>query len=372
MHIALISRRFDPAGGGTERDLVITARLLARAGQQITIYANEIRASSAEFRVRSVGGPSLSRALALLTFAKSAAGVARRDGVDLVLSFARILDADILRSGGSAHSSYVRAARRWQGRAEAVAMRVSLYHRAQIAVERRGYASARLKKVIAVSDLVRRDLIETFRLDPAKVVTLYNGVDLDRFKPAADGVTHREMRRELGIPDGVRAAAFVGNGFARKGLRFLIEAWPALNSDAYLVVAGADRKAAAYQRLAARLGVGNRILFTGPQSRVERLFASMDAFALPSLFEPFGNVVIEAMAAGLPVLCSAACGAAEAVPVEMREFVVANPADVGDLSARMNALFKVGGALSTVARATAEQFTWERYGAELLALLAAL
>ena len=372
MNIALISRRFDPAGGGTERDLMITARLLARAGHQITIYANEIRAASTEFRVRRVGASSLSRTLALLTFAKSAAGVARRDGVDLVLSFARILDADILRSGGSAHSSYVRAARRWQGRAEAVAMRVSPYHRVQIAIERRGYGSAQLKKVIAVSDLVRRDLIETFSLDPAKVATLYNGVDLDHFKPAAAGVTHREMRRALGIPDGVQAAAFVGNGFARKGLRFLIEAWPALKSDACLVVAGADRNTAAYQRRAARLGVDKRILFTGQQSRVERLFAGVDAFALPSLFEPFGNVVLEAMAAGLPVLCSAACGAAEVVPAEMREFVVANPGDTEDLAARMDALLKVDGALSIVARASAEQFTWERYGAELLALLGAL
>jgi UDP-glucose:(heptosyl)LPS alpha-1,3-glucosyltransferase len=372
MRIALIGRRFDPTGGGTERDLIVTAEILARAGHEVRVYSNEVRAPSPRWDVRRLGGPPLGRALGLWWFANAAGRAARRDGADLVLSFARIIDADILRAGGAAHSSYLRAARQWQNGAATAAMRLSPYHRVQTAIERYGYSCPRLKKAIAVSNLVRGDLVATFAIDPAVAVTLYNGVDLERFRPAADLALRPQVRSELGIPDSAAAVAFVGNGFARKGLRFLIEAWPTLGPAAYLVVAGTDRSALRYQRLAYRLGVGDRVRFIGVHQRVERLFAAMDALALPSQFEPFGNVLMEAIAAGLPVLASAACGAVETLPSELREFVVADPADIDELGTRMKALIAASGGLGAIARAVAERFTWERYGTGLLGLIAGL
>lgn len=369
MRIALIGRRFDPGGGGTERDLIITAGILARAGHEVSIYANEVRAHTPQWPVRRVTGPSISRALGLWSFAQRAGAVARRAGAQIVLSFARIVAADVLRSGGAAHSSYLRAARRWSGRASAAAMRLSPYHHVQVAIERRGFASHHLKKAIAVSDLVRTDLIETFALEPSRVLTLYNGVDLERFRPSTDRAVRARVRRELEIAEDAPTVVFVGNGFARKGLRFLIEAWPALDANAHLVVAGADRAIASYRRLARRLGVAGRIHFLGPQDRIDQIFVAADGLALPSLFEPFGNVIMEAMASGLPALCSTACGAAETLPEDFREFVVRDPADISELTRRMKALLAVRGELAALARATAEQFTWERYGRELLDLL---
>jgi len=369
MRIALIGRRFDPGGGGTERDLIITAEILARAGHEVSIYANEVRAQTPQWPVQHIAGPSISRALELWWFAHRAGAVACRKGAEIVLSFARIIAADVLRSGGAAHSSYLRAARRWRSRAAAEAMRLSPYHCVQVAIERRGFAFQHLKKAIAVSDLVRTDLIETFALEPSKVMTLYNGVDLERFRPPTDRAVCARVRRELEIPEDAPTAVFVGNGFARKGLRFLIEAWPALDANAHLLVAGADRAIAGYRRLARRLGVAGRVHFLGPQGRVDQIFAAADGLALPSLFEPFGNVIMEAMASGLPVLCSTACGAAETLPQDFREFVVSDPADIGELTRRMKALLSVRGDLAGVARATAEQFTWERYGREVLVLL---
>src|SRR5438128_1329972 len=122
MRIALISRRFDVGGGGTERDLLITAHLLAAAGHRITVYADEVRTRTEEFEVRHVPHFRFGRALGVLWFATRAGSIARREGAELVLSFARIVDADIMRSGGSAHSSYICAARRWQSRTAATAM----------------------------------------------------------------------------------------------------------------------------------------------------------------------------------------------------------------------------------------------------------
>jgi UDP-glucose:(heptosyl)LPS alpha-1,3-glucosyltransferase len=370
MRIALLTRRFDSVGGGTERDLIVTANCLRAAGHQITIFADEIRGATGDWDVRRVGaGPRLGRALSLLRFAWTAAPAARRAGSDLVLSFARCVGADVIRSGGGAHASYLRAARKWRGALGATAMRLSPYHQVQMLVERRAFRSPGLKRVIAVSNFVRDDLIREFSLTSQKTVTIYNGVDLDRFQPAIDPAERAAIRQKFIVPASARVVAFVGNGFARKGLGFLIEAWPLVVGGAFLLVVGADRQSEKFARRARALNVGGRVVFTGPQPDVATLFHAADAFAMPSLFEPFGNVVMEAMASGLPAMTSAFSGVAEVIPPSMRGFRVENPNDVGEVALRLGALFDAPRTLATEARATAEKFTWTRYAKELNALL---
>jgi len=370
MRIALLTRRFDSSGGGTERDLIVTAECLRAAGHQITIFADEIRGDRGDWKVERVGGPWMGRALSLMRFAYAAAPAARRAGNDLVLSFARCVGADILRSGGGAHVSYLRAARKWRGAIGAYSMRLSPYHQVQMLVERQGYRHRTLQRTIAVSNLVRDDLIREFGLAPEKTVTIYNGVDLDRFRPAGSDQSERAaIRQKLIIPSSARVVIFVGNGFARKGLGFLIDAWPLVAGGAFLLVVGSDRATGKFVRRARERNVGARVVFAGPQPNVESMFHAADAFALPSLFEPFGNVAMEAMASGLPVMTSAFSGVAELIPASMRGFRVENPADPGEIALRLGALFDAPPNLGAQARAVAEKFTWERYATELNALI---
>lgn len=372
MRIALLGRRFDPHGGGTERDMIVTAECLRAAGHEVSIFTREMRGPSADFKVHQVGGLPLGRTAGLLSFAYGAPKAARGAGTDLVVSFARTIGADVLRSGGSAHISNVRAARQWRGAWQWRAMRVSPYHRAQMFIERRGFASSQLKAAIAVSNLVRDDLMREFRLPGAKAHTLYNGVDLARFSPAHEDSARRELRSSIGIGEGAPLVAFVGNGFGRKGLRFLIEAWPNVGRGAHLLVVGADQNLRWYQREAIRLGVGARIHFHGAVPDVARVFHGVDAFALPSLFEPFGNVVMEALASGVPVLSSAQSGASELLPEPMQRFVVQDPTDANEIAQKMNALLEAAGELRSLARATAEQYTWQRYADGLAAIISSL
>jgi UDP-glucose:(heptosyl)LPS alpha-1,3-glucosyltransferase len=348
---------------------MVTAQCLRRAGLEVSIYASEMRAASAEWRVRQVGGRSPSRAINLIRFAFASPIAARHEGADLVLSFARTVGADVLRSGGGAHASYVRAAQQWRSRVSAAAMWVSPYHRAQMFIERRAMTHPGLKRVIAVSELVRGDIIREFNLPQDKAVTLYNGVDLDRFIPAGESAKRGEIRLKLGIEPSVPIALFVGNGFARKGLGFLIDAWPRLKTAASLMVVGNDRAAAAYRQRASALGIERRVFFMGAQSRVESIFHAADVFALPSLFEPFGNAALEAMASGLPVLVSSRCGVVEILPDTMKRFVVSNPADPDEIGSKLDALIEIRIEVARTARPAAEQFTWERYARGFLGIL---
>jgi UDP-glucose:(heptosyl)LPS alpha-1,3-glucosyltransferase len=372
MRIALLTRRFDPSGGGTERDLIVTAAYLRREGHEVTVYADEVRGTSGDLVVNRVGAAAFPRALAVIRFAYAAPKAARAGGAELVLSFARTVGADILRPGGGVHASYLRAARRWRGAASARAMTLAPYHRAQMLVERRGFCAPELRKAIAVSNLVRDDLIRSFGIPGERAVTLYNGVDLDRFRPPADHSARLEFRARHDIPKTARVAAFAGNGFGRKGLGGLIDAWARVSADAYLLVIGGDRAAPSFRARAVRVGAGERVIFTGPVPDVAPYFHAADALALPSLFEPFGNVVMEAMACGIPALSSAMCGVAELMPPELREFVVGDPGDPSEIARRVGAMLAAGREAGQIARATAERFTWERYGHELDAIIASV
>jgi UDP-glucose:(heptosyl)LPS alpha-1,3-glucosyltransferase len=371
MRVALIARRFDPAGGGTERDLIVTAQCLADAGHDITVYTAEARGVSPRWRVVQVGSRWPGRPLHLMRFAWEAPAQARRDGAELVLSFARAVGADILRSGGGAHSAYLRASRQWRGEWAAAAMRLRPYHRAQIIVERSAFKSPTLRRAIAVSQLVRTQLIDEFSLAADKAVTLYNGVDLERFHPASQTERAR-FRQMFEVETGAPVVAFVGNGFARKGLGPLLEAWPAIESRPYLLIVGADRAAPRYIRLAHRLGVGSRVRFLGAVGQIEQLFHAVDAFALPSFFEPFGNVVMEAMASGVGVLTSAQSGVAELLPAAMRPFVVSDPANPAEIAEHLTALLQAKHQYEEIVRAAAEAHPWSGYCAGLLEIVDSL
>jgi UDP-glucose:(heptosyl)LPS alpha-1,3-glucosyltransferase len=176
----------------------------------------------------------------------------------------------------------------------------------------------------------------------------------------------------LGIDAAAPVVIFIGNGFARKGLKGLIQAWPMLAGQPYLIVAGHDRAPGFYWDLARRMGVERRVKLLGRRNDTANLLAASDALALPSLFEAFGNVVLEGMASGLPVLTSAPCGAAEVLPAQMQPFVVQDPMNPGEIAQRLNALLAAPRELGAIARATAEQFTWERYGSRLMDLIGGL
>ena len=105
MRVGLVARRFDPAGGGTERDLIVTAQCLAEAGHEVAVYTSQMRGASRRWRVIEVGSRWPSGSLQLMRFAWEAPAQARRGGAELVLSFARAVGADIVRSGGGAHSA---------------------------------------------------------------------------------------------------------------------------------------------------------------------------------------------------------------------------------------------------------------------------
>ncbi|VEB40733.1 Lipopolysaccharide core biosynthesis protein rfaG [Chromobacterium violaceum] len=160
--------------------------------------------------------------------------------------------------------------------------------------------------------MVKREIQQYFGLSDQQIVVIYNGVDLQSFHPGLRSEHRQAMRSQWGVPDDAPLLLYVGSGFERKGVARALKALQA-NPGAWLMVVGGDKRLARYRRLADELGVDARVVFAGAQGEVRPFYGMADAFILPTLYDPFPNVCVEALASGLPVLTTRQCGAAEFV-----------------------------------------------------------
>ncbi len=169
-----------------------------------------------------------------------------------------------------------------------------------------GFTYPRAKQVVTISRGMARELKAAFPYVDSKLTVLPNPVRLDRLKMPAD-FDRPAFRHGLGINDQDLVGIFVALGqFERKGLPLLLQALgaPGMERLKLLVVGGEPDLIAPYAERAAKLQLGNRVIFAGMQSDVRPYFWSSDAFTFPSLYEGFPLVALEAAASGLPIVVS--------------------------------------------------------------------
>lgn len=167
--------------------------------------------------------------------------------------------------------------------------------------------------VICVSEAVRRYRIEEAGFDPEKLHLIENGIDLDRFQKTA---SKEEMETRLGLPPGLRWAVIVGRLVPLKGHRFLIEALSLLVKDLPdlgLLIVGDGEEEDELKKLVAARGLTERIFFLGLRRDIADILGMSEVLVLPSSREGLPIVLLEAMAAGLPVVVTPVGGIPEVV-----------------------------------------------------------
>ncbi len=301
------------------------------------------------------------------TFAKAACQKVAVGNFDLVQSHERLSCCDIFRAGDGVHAAWLEARQNYLGESLAW-LRLNPFHANSLAAERRMFASPRLKKVICISNMVREDVQRFYQVPNKKLVTIYNGIDPQAYCPQ-NSETRSQMRVSLSIPGDGLTYVFVGSGFKRKGLETAIRALP---ETAHLIVVGKDKETARFQKIAAEAGANNaqstRVHFVGPQKDVRPYYAAADACVFPTIYEPFGSVVLEALACGLPVITTDRCGGGEILTQGVDGFVL----PTGDIPAfaacmRQNTVLDWGNRRAA-ARATAERYPISRTVDAMLAL----
>jgi len=224
----------------------------------------------------------------------------------------------------------------------------------------------RTNVIIAVSERVRQDLLK-LGIASDKVKVILNGVDLQEFRPGESD------RTQLNLPEGVPLALFAGDIRSnRKNLDTVIRALvqiPAL----HLAVVGAIERSP-YPALSKHLHLADRIHFLGYRSDISSIMKAVDFFVLPSRYEPFGMVISEALATGLPVITSEATGASVLVSSDCG-IVLSKTDDVNALAQAMQTLVNdqsLRQQMGQAARQIAEQHGWNYTSAAYVDLFEAL
>lgn len=216
--------------------------------------------------------------------------------------------------------------------------------------EKKAFLQARV--VIAVSANIKQQLID-IGVPQERIQVIFNGVDVEEFSPGS------VARSQLNLPEGVTLALFAGDiKTNRKNLDTVLSALVQV-PELHLAVVGTTAKSP-YPQLAETLGLSNRVHFLGYRNDISKIMQGVDLFVFPSRYEPFGMVVSEAMATGLPVITATTTGAAEIVTPDCG-IVLPDSENIPALAQALSTLARdpeLRHRMGIAGRAIAEQHSW--------------
>jgi glycosyltransferase involved in cell wall biosynthesis len=210
----------------------------------------------------------------------------------------------------------------------------------------RSYEKKLMKRsdaLIAVSKYTVNELTELYGIDKNKIHVIYNGVDIERFKPRPN---RAEMRREFGLEEDKKLVLFVGRLYHRKGIETLLRSVPPVLkefSNVKFVISGTGfkQKEESLRKLAKELDIEDHVKFLGyvPDEKLPLLYSASDIFVLPAIYENFPFAILEAQATGLPVISTNVGGIPEFLVDNQNGFVI-EPRDPTQLTQRLLTLLQ--------------------------------
>ena len=365
MKIAIIRQKF-VLYGGAEQFVQGYIHQLAEAGHDIHIFANQWTPSShPNIHLHHVPSFKFNAFIRTLSFAWFSARAVKNKSFDIIQSHEKTWKQDVYRAGDGCHKEWLEQRKRFLPALKRFSLSFNPFHWLILKLEKTMFESGQCKKFIAISQMVKNDILKHYRCPQENISVVYNGVNLKRFHPGNEN--RQSIRKELGITESTVLILFVGSGFERKGLKHLLQATQYLRSEDWRLVIMGKGKWNKYLQFAPK-NLRSQIIHKDPVPEIEKYYSAADLFALPSIYEPFGNANLEALATGLPVITSRHCGAADIIQHKLNGLIVENPESPKEIADNINTLFDpiLRQSMSQNARTLAENFSPKKNTREML------
>ena len=225
-------------------------------------------------------------------------------------SLERITCADIYRAGDGVHKEFLKRKKR----------KFNPLNIVYLYLEKKCFQNS--KRVIANSNMIKNQIIKTYNIDPSKISVVYNGINIKKNNYAE---SFTKLSNEFKIKKDKKIILFVGSGFERKGVKEFLQILSKLKSKNYhAFILGKEKKLNIYKQLSHSLFVSDFITFTGARSDVDDFYTISDIFLFPTSYEPFSNVVLEAMSFQNAIFTTKQNGAHE---ILNKEYILETPQD---------------------------------------------
>ena len=326
--------------GGVERVMVECLNFLAQRGHETHAFASEwnLDALRPEVIRHDLPASGWLAAGRVSRFRDASAAAIAACQPDVTGSFGVAAAPGSVVWMQSVHAAWIDISQRTRTARQRWKQRLNPFHPMILRAEKRMLRGREYRRLIALTPQVRDDLVNYYGVPTADIDLLPNGFSRAEFNPADRLRDRTETRQRLGIPPDATVIVFVANETERKGLPQLLRATTRLADPNLYILAVGRFDPATVEKLAAGLGLGARVKFPGASARVQSFYAAADVFALPTQYEAWGLVIVEALACGLPVLTSRLAGAAVAVKEHDTGELLDEPRDEGEITAKLGTL----------------------------------
>ncbi|MGE5208020.1 MAG: glycosyltransferase family 4 protein [Alphaproteobacteria bacterium] len=245
---------------------------------------------------------------------------------DVLFSLERVWSCDVYRAGDGVHRAWLARRSKFEVPLKQFIRAASRKHRDLVQLEESLFVRHKAGRVIAASQMVANEIIDGYSYPADKIDLVRNGVPLGKFR--FDPELREKTRADLNLKPHQIALLFAGSGWERKGLLFAIEAM-ALCKDRKLRLLVAGRgDPRPYKTTPLRFWRQDPVQFLGEAADLVPVYAAADIFILPTIYDPFSNACLEALACGLPVITTRSNGFAEIIQDKVHGSIIDNPSNL--------------------------------------------
>ena len=312
-------RRGYSGSGGAEAYLKRLARGLVDLGHRVELI------TTGDWPETEWPGGAITRveATSAIAFADLVERARTERAGSVLFSLERIWRCDIFRAGDGVHRAWLERRKKFELPLQRFARALNRKHEDILKLEASLFKDGGARRTIVASEMVRKEIVDLYGYPADKIDIVRNGVPLDKFR--FDRELRETARANLKLGPDEIGVLFVGSGWERKGLLFAMQAVAMCRDRSMrLLVAGRGQTRSYYK--------SRRVRFLGEVVDLLPIYAAADIFILPTIYDPFSNACLEALASGLPVITTRANGFSEIIEHEVHGSIVDLPNDIAALS----------------------------------------